>query len=246
MDAELGEGRIELILGPMFSGKSTRLIELIRKYVYKAKKTIMIKYFADKRYSEKSEVVTHDLIKYDSIDCKNLRDSYDKIKNYDVIGIDEGQFFPDLVEVCEELALQKKIIIIAALNGDFRMEPFPVISRIISKADKIKLLKAYCFHCHKDAKFSLRIVQSNETVLIGAGEAYKPACRECHVYFSKQREKGNLNINENVVNENKENMENNQNKISTPLKIKELKEFSSASDETSPSPNKEANKEIAC
>ena len=246
MDTESGEGRIELILGPMFSGKSTRLIELIRKYVYKAKKTIMIKFFADKRYSEKSEVVTHDLIKYDSIDCKNLRDSYEIIKKYDVIGIDEGQFFPDLVEVCEELALQKKIIIIAALNGDFRMEPFPVISRIISKADKIKLLKAYCFHCHKDAKFSLRIVQSNETVLIGAGEAYKPACRECHVFFSKQREKGNLNLNEKPVNENKENMENNQNKVSTPLKIKELKEFSSSSDETSPSPNKDISKEIVC
>ena len=246
MDSESGEGRIELILGPMFSGKSTRLIELIRKYVYKAKKTIMIKFFADKRYSEKSEVVTHDLIKYDSIDCKNLRDSYDIIKNYDVIGIDEGQFFPDLVEVCEELALQKKIIIIAALNGDFRMEPFPVISRIISKADKIKLLKAYCFHCHKDAKYSLRIVQSNETVLIGAGEAYKPACRECHVYFSKQREKGNLNLNDNVKNENKENAVNNQNKVSTPLKIKEIKEFASSSDETSPSPNKDISKEIAC
>jgi len=246
METESGEGRIELILGPMFSGKSTRLIELIRKYVYKAKKTIMIKFFADKRYSEKSEVVTHDLIKYDSIDCKNLRDSYDLIKNYDVIGIDEGQFFPDLVEVCEELALQKKIIIIAALNGDFRMEPFPVISRIISKADKIKLLKAYCFHCHKDAKYSLRIVQSNETVLIGAGEAYKPACRECHVYFSKQREKGNLNLNDNLKNEDKENVENNQNKVSTPLKIKELKEFASSSDETSPSPNKDISKEIAC
>ena len=66
-----------------------------------------------------------------------------------------------------------KIVLIAALNGDFRMEPFPVIQRIIAKADKIKLLKAYCFNCHKDAKFSLRIVQSNETVLIGAGEAYK-------------------------------------------------------------------------
>ena len=246
MDSESGEGRIELILGPMFSGKSTRLIEIIRKYVYKAKKTIMIKFFADKRYSDKSEVVTHDLIKYDSIDCKNLRDSYDKIKDYDVIGIDEGQFFPDLVEVCEELAQQKKIIIIAALNGDFRMEPFPVISRIISKADKIKLLKAYCFHCHKDARYSLRIVQSNETVLIGAGEAYKPACRECHVFFSKQREKGNLNLNEKEANENKENKENNQNKISTPLKIKELKEFASSSNETSPSPNKDLSKEIAC
>ena len=246
MITETKEGKIELILGPMFSGKSTRLIEVIRKYVYKAKKTIMIKFYADKRYSsEKSEVVTHDLIKYDSIDCKNLRDSFDTIKNYDVIGIDEGQFFPDLVEVCEELALLKKTIIIAALNGDFRMEPFPVISRIISKADKIKLLKAYCFHCHKDAKFSLRIVQSNETVLIGAGEAYKPACRECHIFFSKQREKGNLNINKIENSENKEDKENKENNDNlTPLKSKIEKEFNSSSTETSPSPNKENEKQI--
>ena len=235
MTTETEEGKIEIILGPMFSGKSTRLIELIRKYTYKAKKTIMIKFFADKRYTEKSEVVTHDLIKYDSIDCKNLRDSFDKLKTYDVIGIDEGQFFPDLVEVCEELALLKKTIIVAALNGDFRMEPFPVVSKLISKADKIKLLKAYCFHCHKDAKFSLRIVQSNETVLIGAGEAYKPACRDCHVFFSKEREKGNLNINQ------LENKENNENKENTPLKLKLEKEFSSSSAETTPSPNKEVN-----
>jgi thymidine kinase len=101
----------------MFSGKSTRLIEIIRKYAYKAKKTIMIKYFGDHRYTDKSEVVTHDLIKYDSIDCKKLRDSFETLKKYDIIGIDEGQFFPDLVEVCEELALLKKTVIIAALNG---------------------------------------------------------------------------------------------------------------------------------
>ena len=125
MSQSQSAGSIELILGPMFSGKSTRLIEIIRKYTYKAKKTIMIKFSGDQRYSDKSEVVTHDLIKYDSIDCRNLRDSFEILKKYDVIGIDEGQFFPDLVEVCEELALLKKTIIIAALNGDFRMEPFP-------------------------------------------------------------------------------------------------------------------------
>ena len=231
MNSETWEGKIELILGPMFSGKSTRLIELMRKYVYKAKKTIMVKYFADQRYSEKSEVVTHDLIKYDSINCKLLRNSFDTLKQYDVIGIDEGQFFADLVEVCEELALMGKIILIAALNGDFRMEPFPVIQRIISKSDKIKLLKAYCFNCHKDAKFSLRIVQSNETVLIGAGEAYKPACRDCHVFFSKQREKGNLNLNKINEKDNKENL--------TPLKNKEFKEFSSSSTLSSCSPKNE-------
>jgi thymidine kinase len=205
----------------------------MRKYVYKAKKTIMVKYYADQRYSEKSEVVTHDLIKYDSINCKLLRNSFDTLKQYDVIGIDEGQFFADLVEVCEELALMGKIVLIAALNGDFRMEPFPVIQRIISKSDKIKLLKAYCFNCHKDAKFSLRIVQSNETVLIGAGEAYKPACRECHVFFSKQREKGNLNLAKLDVKDNKENL--------TPLKKKDSKEkeFSSSSTLSSCSPKNE-------
>ena len=228
MNTESGEGKIELIIGPMFSGKSTRLIEQMRKYVYKAKKTIMVKYYADQRYSEKSEVVTHDLIKYDSINCKLLRNSFETLKQYDVIGIDEGQFFADLVEVCEELSLMGKIILIAALNGDFRMEPFPVIQRIISKADKIKLLKAYCFNCHKDAKFSLRIVQSNETVLIGAGEAYKPACRECHVFFSKQRENGNLDLNKIETKDNKENL--------TPLKNKEVKEFSSSSTLSSCSP----------
>jgi thymidine kinase len=238
MNSESGEGKIELILGPMFSGKSTRLIELMRKYVYKAKKTIMVKFYADQRYTEKSEVVTHDLIKYDSINCKILRDSFDTFKNYDVIGIDEGQFFADLVEVCEELALMGKIVLIAALNGDFRMEPFPVIQRIIAKADKIKLLKAYCFNCHKDAKFSLRIVQSNETVLIGAGEAYKPACRECHVYFSKQREKGNLDI-KNIQEKEKENKEN-----LTPLKDKELKDFGSSSTLSSNSPMEDDLNEI--
>ena len=238
MKAEQEEGKIELILGPMFSGKSTRLIEIIRKSVYQAKKSIMVKFYADKRYSEKSEVVTHDLIKYDSIDCKQLRESFDTLKNYDVIGIDEGQFFPDLVEVCEELALLKKTVIVAAVNGDFRMEPFPVIARLISKCDKIKLLKAYCFHCHKDAKFSLRIVQSNETVLIGAGEAYKPACRECHVFFSKEREKGNLNIDEILKDKKEKEIPSDDN---TPIKDKsdkDSKEFSSSSAETSPSPAK--------
>jgi len=244
MSTDSEEGKIELILGPMFSGKSTRLIEVIRKSVFKAKKTIMVKFISDKRYSDKSEVVTHDLIKYDSIECKNLRECFDILKTYDVIGIDEGQFFSDLVEVSEELSLLNKRVIIAALNGDFRMEPFPVIAKIISKADKIKLLKAFCFHCHKDARFSLRIVESNEKVLIGAGEAYKPACRECHIFFSKQREKGNFILNSIKKDENKENIKNQDNM--TPLKNKELKEFNSASTEESNTPNKEFSLKNVC
>ena len=81
-------------------------------------------------------------------------------------------------------------------------------------------------------------MQSNETVLIGAGEAYKPACRECHVYFSKQREEGNLNLNEIKNKESKENKEN-----LTPLKSTELKEFGSSSTLSSYSPKNEEVKE---
>lgn len=223
-------GKIELILGPMFSGKSTRLIEAIRKSVYRNKKSIMIKFIGDQRYSKKSEVVTHDLIKYDSIECSNLSESFDTLREYDIIGVDEGQFFPDLVEISEKLAHLKKTVIIAALNGDFRMEPFPVIARIIPKADKIKLLKAYCFNCHKDAKFSLRIVQSNETVLIGAGESYKPACRECHKYFSEERDKGNLNINKILEAEN-----NKKKEMKEMMFDKSDKDLSLSGDETSSS-----------
>ena len=223
-------GKIELIIGPMFSGKSTRLIEAIRKSVYRNKKSIMIKFIGDQRYSKKSEVVTHDLIKYDSIECSNLSESFDTLREYDIIGVDEGQFFPDLVEISEKLAHLKKTVIIAALNGDFRMEPFPVIARIIPKADKIKLLKAYCFNCHKDAKFSLRIVQSNETVLIGAGESYKPACRECHKYFSEERDKGNLNINKIIEAEN-----NKKKEMKEMMFDKSDKDLSLSGDETSSS-----------
>ena len=205
MNIEQNEGRIEIIIGPIFSGKSTRLIEVIRKYIYKDKKTVMVKYKEDKRYSEKSEVVTHDLTKYESIECKYLFESFDKLKQYDIIGIDEGQFFPDLVEICQKLVLLKKVVIVAALNADYKMEPFPNVSKLISKADKIKLLKAYCFHCHIDAYFSLRITHNNDTALIENGDAYKPACRNCHIYFS-EKEKGILNL---IINktsyENKEN-----------------------------------------
>ena len=200
-------GRIELIMGPMFSGKTTRLIDNIRKSAYKAKKAVMVSYYADKRYTKKSEVVTHDFIKYDSVECKKLSEKFEILKNYDIIGIDEGQFFIDLIETCEQLADMGKIVIVAALNGDFRREPFPVIANLIPKADKIKLLTAYCFNCHKEAKYSLRIVASNEKILIGAGESYKPACRKCFHYFEKAKENGNYEIIEEAMKQSKESIE---------------------------------------
>ena len=177
-------GKIKLILGPMFSGKSTRLVETVRKYTYKNKKTVLVNFIDDKRYSENSQIVTHDLNKYDSLSCQMLGEIYDVIKNYDVIGIDEGQFYSAVVNISEKLAYNGKIVIIAALSGNFKMEPFETVSKLISKADKIKLMKAYCFYCQKTAGFSLRTVCSDQEILIGAGEAYRPVCKKCYYKYS--------------------------------------------------------------
>ena len=177
-------GKIKLIIGPMFSGKSTLLTDTVRKYVYKDKKTILVNFVADKRYDTEGKIVTHEQVKFNALSCYNLKEQYQELIKYDVIGIDEGQFFPDLVEVCDELCKAGKIVVVSALSGNFKMEPFQNVSILISKADKIKLLKAYCYFCHKRAGFSLRTVRNDKEILIGASDMYRPVCKACHFKHS--------------------------------------------------------------
>ena len=188
------EGTIHLIIGPMFSGKSTRLIETVRKYA-SHKKTVFLKYSNDKRYSE-TQIITHDKFKYDSLTCLHLKEKKEIIKEYDVIGIDEGQFFDDLVTFCDEVSEKGKIVVVAALSGDYKMKPFNNVSELISKADKIKLMKAFCFYCHKLAGFTMRTIKSNELFLIGAGESYRPVCKSCYKKYNINVDVENNNISE--------------------------------------------------
>ena len=173
-------GKIKLIIGPMFSGKSTLLTDTVRKFVYEEKKTILVNFAADTRYDKEGKIVTHEQVKYNALTCYSLKDKYDELLKYDVIGIDEGQFFPDLVEVCDELCKNGKIVVVSALSGNFKMEPFENVSKLIAKADKIKLLKAYCYFCHKRAGFSLRTIRNDNEILIGAADMYRPVCKACH------------------------------------------------------------------
>ena len=188
------EGTIHLIIGPMFSGKSTRLIETVRKYA-SHKKTVFLKYSNDKRYSE-TQIITHGKFKYDSLTCLHLKEKKEIIKEYDVIGIDEGQFFDDLVTFCDEVSEKGKIVVVAALSGDYKMKPFNNVSELISKADKIKLMKAFCFYCHKLAGFTMRTIKSNELFLIGAGESYRPVCKSCYKKYNINVDVENNNISE--------------------------------------------------
>ena len=178
-------GKISIIIGPMFSGKSTELIRNIKRYSIKKKSTIVVAYEFDNRYSNDKKVVTHDKYEYPAIKSSNLSDILNTLLSYEVIGIDEGQFYPDLVNVCEELANKGKIVIISALSGNFKREPFEVISKILPKCESILNISAICFNCNEDAHYTLRISEDKDEIVIGGEEKYKPSCRECYFQFNK-------------------------------------------------------------
>lgn len=179
-------GKIHLIIGPMFSGKSTELLRLVRRYNFKRKTTAVVAFELDSRYSNTEKVVTHDMYEYPAIKTGKISDIKERLMNYDVIGIDEGQFYPDLCEEVEELANMGKIVIISALSGNFKREPFEVIAKIIPKCETIQNVTAICFNCNDEANFTLRITKDQEEVVIGGDDMYKPSCRSCFMSYNNK------------------------------------------------------------
>ncbi len=177
-------GKIHLFIGPMFSGKTTRLRNSIQKLKNQNLKTILVNYNNKKYIKEESQLITHDLIREDCLSCENLTDILIQLINYDVIGIDEGQFFSDLLEICDTLTRFGKIIFIAALSSNDQMKPYDNISNLIPFVDKIKLMKSYCFFCHKQAGFNLKIKKSKNNFIEERKENYKPVCKNCFYIHS--------------------------------------------------------------
>ncbi len=176
---EVLAGKIHLIIGPMFSGKSTELLRIIRRYNYKRKSTICVAFELDNRYTKAEFVKTHDLIEYPAIKTQRISDIREKLDNYDVIGIDEGQFYPDLVENVESLANNGKTIIISALSGNFKRESFDILAKLIPKCETIQNINAICYNCNEEANFTKRVTKDEEEMVIGGEEMYRPSCRSC-------------------------------------------------------------------
>ena len=99
----------------------------------------------------------------------------------DVIGIDEGQFYPDLVDKVEEFVRKDKLIIISALDGTFERKPFGQIPSLIPLADDVIKLRAICMQCGQEAPFTHRLVSNKEVELVGWKDLYEPVCRHCYV-----------------------------------------------------------------
>ncbi|KDR10834.1 Thymidine kinase [Zootermopsis nevadensis] len=140
----------------MFSGKTTELIRRLKRYQIAKYKCLIIKYACDDRYSA-SDIVSHDRQSLAAVSARKITDFGFKVLEYDVIGIDEGQFFPDIVERCEEFANLGKIVIIAALDGTFQRVGFGNILNLIPLAENVVKLNAVCMICFREASFTKRI-----------------------------------------------------------------------------------------
>ena len=182
------QGRIEVICGSMFSGKSEELLRRIRRGVIAKQNVLLFKPSIDNRYEE-NKVSTHNGNSYESVNIDKAEQIYDYIndKKYDIIGIDEVQFFDDkIVEVINKLADDGVRVIVAGLDMDFKAEPFHPMPEIMAISEMVTKLHAVCNKCGKEASRSQRLINGEPAkyddpiVVIGASESYEARCRHCH------------------------------------------------------------------
>ena len=173
-------GRIEVICGSMFSGKTEELIRRLKRAKFARQKVEIFKPALDTRYSEQ-EVVSHDSNHILSTPIESSTSILLLASDCDVVGIDEAQFFDnDIVEVCNELARRGTRVIIAGLDMDFRCQPFGPMHSLMALADEVTKVHAICVRCGNLAYVSHRLVSNDKQVLLGEKMEYEPLCRECY------------------------------------------------------------------
>jgi len=174
-------GKIELIIGCMYSGKTSEMIRRIQMYRTLDIPIAIYTHCCDTRYTH-SGICTHNRTQIEAIPVgtlSNIRNLED-YKTAKVVFIEEAQFFSDLFEtVCECANTDNKIVIISGLDGDFQMKPFDQIMRLIPCAETVVKLNALCKKCGDGtiASFSKRIVNSQERELVGSDGVYEAVCR---------------------------------------------------------------------
>lgn len=182
------KGSLEVVCGPMFSGKSEELMRRLRRAKIARQNVLTFKHFYDNRHSL-TYVVSHDGNKLEAEPLTAVSDILALVTKQEitVIGIDEVQFFPnDIIPVICQLVQHGKRVIVAGLDLDFRGVPFGCMPTLMAIADKVTKLQAICTECGVDAHFTQRLVNgkparyNDPIILIGAQEAYEARCRGCY------------------------------------------------------------------
>lgn len=181
-------GLLEVVCGPMFSGKSEELIRRLRRAKIAQQKVLTFKPSLDNRHSIE-HVVSHDGNKVDAKPIESVADILTIVNNNNisVVGIDEVQFFhQDIIPIICKMVDAGKRVIVAGLDLDFRGNPFGCMPLLLAIADKITKLQAICTLCGIDAHFTQRLVDgkparyTDPLIVVGAQEAYQARCRSCY------------------------------------------------------------------
>jgi len=174
------KGKLLVIYGPMFSGKTDELLKRVRRLRIAGKLCYTLKHVSDNRYSKGPVIESHDFQSMPATLVSTLDQADpEEIKKSDVICIDEGQFMPNLKDYVEEWLNQGKDVIIAGLNLTFQREVFPEMLPLLLGADKLIHLTAIC-KCGEKAPFSHRKSPSTELYVVGGSEIYESLCRTCY------------------------------------------------------------------
>lgn len=180
-------GKIELICGSMFSGKTEELIRRMRRAVIAKQKVQVFKPAIDDRY-ELVKITSHNGLHFEALPVNEANDIFASLEtDTTIVAFDEVQFFdPAIVEVCETLAEKGKRVICAGLDMDFRGVPFGLMPELMARAEQVDKLHAICVQCGEEASRTQRLIEGepaaidDPVVLVGAAEVYEARCRQCH------------------------------------------------------------------
>ncbi|HWX38139.1 MAG TPA: thymidine kinase [Candidatus Sulfotelmatobacter sp.] len=173
-------GWIEVIVGPMFSGKSEELIRRLKRAEIARQRVQIFKPVIDQRYT-KTDIVSHSGLGLPSEVVSNAAEVLDKVQpRTEVVGIDEGQFLGEgLVDTCVRMADAGKRVIVTGLDTDYLGRPFEPMPRLLAVAEEIVKLLAICVQCGNPAVNTQRLVASEDLIVVGAAGMYEPRCRRC-------------------------------------------------------------------
>ncbi len=173
-------GWIEVIVGPMFSGKSEELIRRLRRAEIARQRVQIFKPIIDQRYSS-SDIVSHSGLEIRSDNVKTAAEVMERVEpRTEVVGVDEAQFLGEgIVDVCVHLADMGKRVIVAGLDTDYLGRPFEPMPRLLAVAEEITKLLAICVRCGNPAVHTQRLFASEELIVVGATGMYEARCRRC-------------------------------------------------------------------
>lgn len=182
----VSNAKIKVICGPMFSGKTKRLIAAVEEEKSKGKTVFVFKPKLDNRYAEEA-VVSHDKDTVHAFNVQRPVEILDTYLNADVVAIDEAQFFDEsIVEIARKIANNGKSVILAGLDLDYKAEFFGSMPMLLAIADEVVKLNSVCTFCSGRARFSHRISKDDGVVVLGEKDKYVPLCRSCYIELGEK------------------------------------------------------------